>query len=71
MLSMQRIPDLDRIAVRALEKITEQVDCGYLVDLLADEAQGWSEKQMNIFESLSKLDRKLYCPYFNDEEDLS
>ncbi len=71
MLSMQRIPDLDRIAVRALEKITESVDCEYLLDLLADEAQGWSEKQMNIFESLSKLDRKLYCPYFKDEEDLS
>ena len=70
MLSMQRIPDLDRIAVRALEKITEPVDCEYPLDLLADEAQGWSEKQMNIFESLSKLDRKLYCPYFKDEEDL-
>ena len=41
------------------------------LDLLADEAQGWSEKQMNIFESLSKLDRKLYCPYSKDEEDLS
>jgi hypothetical protein len=58
-------------AVEALGKITKPEDREYLLDLLADEAQGWGEKQMNLFESLSNLDRKFYCPYFKDEEDLS
>ncbi|NQE06568.1 hypothetical protein C5S32_11925 [ANME-1 cluster archaeon GoMg1] len=62
--------DVQRAAAEALEKIAEPECREYLLDLLADEAQGWSVKQRNIFESLSKLDRKLYCPYFKDEEDM-
>jgi hypothetical protein len=39
-----------------------------LLDVLAEKAQGWGEKKTNFFESLSSLDRRLYCPYFEEEK---
>jgi len=59
-----------RAAVEAFVKIAKTEDREYLLDLLADEAQGWSKKQKDFFELVSDMDRKFYCPYFKDEEDM-
>jgi hypothetical protein len=43
----------------------------HLLDLIASTSEGWSEKQMDLFELLSKLDRKFYCPYFEEGENIN
>ena len=50
-------------AVTTLVKIAKLEDSELLLDYLAKEAQGWSEKQKIFFRVLSLLDSKYYCPY--------
>ena len=55
-------------ALKALIKMGKPEDIESLLDLLADDAQGWSngDRQKESFELLSELDRKLYCPYYDE-----
>jgi len=52
----------------AFLKISEPGDHEDLLDLLAEQCQGWSEKQLEIFKLLSEVDKRLYCPYYEEEE---
>ncbi len=57
------------VAADLFLKISEPEDNEYLLDLLAGKAQGWSEKNLEYFKLLSKLDKRLYCPYYEEEND--
>lgn len=62
-------PEIHRIAaLKALTKMGKSEDIESLLDLLADDAQGWSkgDRQKESFELLAELDRKLYCPYYDE-----
>ena len=50
-------------AVTTLEKIAKLEDSEFLLDYLAKESQGWSEKQKIFFRALSLLDDKYYRRY--------
>lgn len=50
-------------AVTTLVKIAKLEDSEFLLDYLAKEAQGWSEKQKIFFRALSLLDDKYYRQY--------
>jgi len=39
------------------------------LDQLAEQCQGWSEKQLKVFKLLSEVDKRLYCPYYEEEKD--
>jgi len=52
-----------------LLKISEAGNNEYLLDLLAEQCQGWSEKQLEIFKLLSEVDKRLYCPYYEEEKE--
>lgn len=56
-------------AVETFLKISEHEDNEYLLDLLAEKAQGWSEENLEYFKLLSKLDKRFYCPYYEEEND--
>ena len=35
---------------------------------MAEQCQGWSEEQLEIFKLLSEVDKRLYCPYYEEEK---
>ena len=57
-----------KVAKEALVKIATSEDKEFLLDLLADGVHVWSEKDLTIFEALSNLDKKYYCPFFEEIE---
>ena len=62
-LSSEESMAVRQAAVTTLLKIAKLEDSEFLLDYLAKEAQGWSEKQRIFFRALSLLDKKFYCPY--------
>ncbi|NIM81096.1 MAG: HD domain-containing protein [Candidatus Aminicenantes bacterium] len=57
-----------RASVKALKKFAKLEDAEYLLDLIAEESQGWNDKQQDFFYALRELDKKFYCPYYEEEE---
>ncbi|UCH96316.1 MAG: HEAT repeat domain-containing protein [Candidatus Aminicenantes bacterium] len=60
--------DIKKAGVYAFLKISGPGDHEYLLDLLAEQCQGWSEEDLEIFELLSEVDKRLYCPYYEEEK---
>jgi HEAT repeat protein len=61
--------NVKKAGVYAFLKISGPGDQEYLLDQLAEQCQGWSEDQLEIFELLSEVDKRLYCPYYEEEND--
>jgi HEAT repeat protein len=58
-----------RAGVYAFLKISEPGDREKLLDPLSEQCQGWSEDQMEIFKLLSEVDKRLYCPFYEEEKE--
>jgi HEAT repeat protein len=58
-----------KVGVYAFLKISEPADHEKLLDQLAEQCQGWGEKQLEIFKLLSEVDKRLYCPYYEEEKE--
>jgi hypothetical protein len=63
--------DVKKTGVYIFLKITGHGEHEYLLDLLAEQCQGWSEKQLEVFKLLSEVDKRLYCPYYEEEIKIS
>jgi hypothetical protein len=57
---------IKKAGVYAYLKISGPWDHEILLDLLAEQCQGWSEDQLEIFKLLSEVDKRLYCPYYDE-----
>jgi HEAT repeat protein len=67
-IEMVKNEDIDVIkaGVGAFLKIAGPGDHESLLDLLAEQCQDWSVGQLEIFTLLSELDKRLYCPYYEE-----
>jgi hypothetical protein len=67
---IEMVTDLDmsvkEAGVYAFLKILGPGEHEYLLDLLSEQCQGWSEYQLEIFKLLSEVDKRLYCPYYEE-----